>query len=117
LVKIDIFKSQNVVGFRKIHDSIYVHLTNDGDSKIFFSEDEPNFMVINSNGQIKFYEKDNKSIKIKLEGYIPLTFKILNKNCKLNITPNDYILKKDRNYYEFKFTKEKEAYVEAHCGS
>jgi hypothetical protein len=116
-VKIDILKSQNVVGYRKIHDSIYVHLTNDGDSKIFFSEDEPNFMVINSNGQIKSYEKDGKSIKIKLEGYIPLAFKILNKNCKLNITPNDYILKKDRNYYEFKFTKEKEAYVEAHCGS
>jgi len=116
-VKIDIFKSQNVVGYRKIHDSIYVHLTNDGDSKIFFSEDEPNFMVINSNGQIKFYEKDNEGIKIKLEGYIPLTFKILNKNCKLNITPNDYILKKDRNYYEFKFTKEKEVYMEAHCGS
>jgi len=116
-VKIDIFKSQNVVGYRKIHDSIYVHLTNDGDSKIFFSNDEPNFMVINSNGQIKFYEKDNESIKIKLEGYIPLTFKILNKNCKLNITPNDYISKKDRNYYEFKFTKEKEAYVEAHCDS
>jgi uncharacterized protein (TIGR01370 family) len=116
-VKIDILKSQNVVGFRKIHDSIYVHLTNDGDSKIFFSNNDPNFMVINSNGQIKFYEKNGKSIKIKLEGYIPLTFKILNKNCKLNITPNDYILKKDRNYYEFKFTKEKEAYMEAHCGS
>jgi uncharacterized protein (TIGR01370 family) len=116
-VKIDIFKSQNVVGYRKIHDSIYVHLTNDGDSKIFFSNDEPDFMVINSNGQIKFYEKDGKSIKIKLEGYIPLTFKILNKNCKLNVTPNGYILKKDRNYYKFKFVKEKEAYVEAYCGS
>jgi len=116
-VKIDILKSQNVVGYRKIHDSIYVHLTNNGDSKIFFSNDEPNFMVINSNGQIKFYEKDNESIKIKFEGYIPLTFKILNKNCKLNITPNDYISKKDRNYYEFKFTKEKEVYLEAQCGS
>ncbi|MBX0312616.1 MAG: endo alpha-1,4 polygalactosaminidase [Sulfurihydrogenibium sp.] len=116
-VKIDIFKSQNVVGFRKIHDSIYVHLTNNGDSKIFFSSDDPNFMVINSNGQIKFYEKDGKVIKIKLEGYIPLTFKILNKNCKLNITPNGYILKKDRNYYDLKFTKGKEVYMEAHCGS
>jgi len=116
-VKIDILKSQNVVGYRKIHDSIYVHLTNNGDSKIFFSNDEPNFMVINSNSQIKFYEKDNESIKIKFEGYIPLTFKILNKNCKLNITPNDYISKKDRNYYEFKFTKEKEVYLEAQCGS
>ncbi|WP_028950954.1 bifunctional glycoside hydrolase 114/ polysaccharide deacetylase family protein [Sulfurihydrogenibium subterraneum] len=115
-VKVDVFNSKGVVGFKNINASTYIHLDNSADYKLSFSNTLPNFYLIDSNGQIAEFKVEENKIKIHLKSYIPLEFKIFNRNCKVSIQPKGYSQKfGDKHIYEYRFTKEKEAYVEAYC--
>ncbi len=117
-IDIDIFKSEGILGYKKINNSIYVHLSNEGNSKIILSNEIPKFLLIDSNGQIVSYKKENDKIYFKLKSYLPLNFKILNKNCEVIVDPNkNYEIVKEKDIYEYKFKKEKEVNVEAYCKS
>lgn len=112
----DIFRSKGIVGFKKLNNSIYMHLDNSGDYKVVITNDKPRFYLIDSNGQIVDYKKDGTKVSFKLKSYMPLEFKIFNRNCKVDINPKNYILsKKEGNVYDYKYNQEKEAYVEAYC--
>ncbi len=112
----DIFQSNGVVGFKKINDSIYINLDNSGDYKIVLSKNIPDFYFLDSNGQISDYRKNNRTISFKVKSYLPLEFKLYNRNCKVEVNPKTYIqIKTTGNIYEYKYIEEKEAYVEANC--
>ncbi len=116
-INIDIFKSEGVLGYKKINNSVYVHLSNEGKAKIILSNETPKFLFVDSNGQIASYKKENNKIYFKLKSYVPLSFKILNKNCKVIINPSNYKIFKNKDNYEYQFKIEKEANVEAYCNS
>lgn len=115
-VKVDIFNSKGVVGFKKINDSTYIHLDNSGDYKLSYSDTLPNFYLIDSNGQIEDFKVEADKVKIRLKSYLPLEFRIFNRNCKVSIEPKNYSLESGaKHIHEYRFKREKEAYVEAYC--
>ncbi|WP_297889979.1 polysaccharide deacetylase [Sulfurihydrogenibium sp.] len=112
----DIFNSKGVVGFKQINNSTYIHLDNSGDYKFVFNSQIPDFYLVDSNGQITDFKKEGKKVSFKLKSYIPLEFKLYNRNCKLEVTPKNYNQSQKAGYtYEFRYKTEKEAYVEAYC--
>lgn len=97
----DIKNSKGVVGYTTNNNgSYYVHLDNSGDYYICFSSKQPNFRLINSNGQIKSFIKNKNSYELKLTSYVPLEAEFEVKGCevfidnkKKKITKNKIILK------------------------
>lgn len=101
---------------KKINDSTYIHLDNSGDYKLSYSDTLPNFYLIDSNGQIEDFKVEADKVKIRLKSYLPLEFRIFNRNCKVSIEPKNYSLESGaKHIHEYRFKREKEAYVEAYC--
>lgn len=112
----DIFNSKGIVGFSKINSSLYISLDNSGEYKINFTQNEPKFYLINSNGQIVESYKDKDRLKFKIKSYLPLQFRIyIDRGCKLDIYKKPDILEKNGNIILVKYKEEKEGYVETYC--
>lgn len=114
-IKIDMKQSEGIVGFKKINNSTYIHLSEKGNSKIIFAEKDPGFYLIDANGWIEKYEKSNKVYKIWLKAHVPLQFRIFNSSCNVKVIPEKYRLISEKEIHQFSFQGGKEAYVEATC--
>ena len=114
-VKPDLSQSKGVVGFKIINSSTYISLDNSGDYKIILSDKEPKFYLIDSNGQVIEYKSEGNKVSFKLKSYIPLEFRVYNRNCRLEVNPKTFTNKVLKSIYEYRFQTEKEAHMEAYC--
>lgn len=83
----NIEKSKGVVGYNKKGSDVYVHLDGSGYYELFLNKEElPYFMLIDSNGQVEEYKKENGQIELKLKSYVPLEFSLLNpQGCSVQV--------------------------------
>ncbi|WP_456460145.1 endo alpha-1,4 polygalactosaminidase [Desulfurobacterium sp.] len=110
----DIDKSKGVVGYRKINNSLYISLDNSGNYELKLSRTDNNpFILVESNGIITNFEKENRRYKISLKGYVPLEITIREEGCHVKSSGNPEIFKKG-SFIRFRF-KEKTASIEATC--
>lgn len=60
----DIAKSSGVVGYREINGQYYIHLSGSGNYKLVLTNHKPSFRLINSNGRIVKWKKQEDGKKV-----------------------------------------------------
>ncbi|WP_456397682.1 bifunctional glycoside hydrolase 114/ polysaccharide deacetylase family protein, partial [Desulfurobacterium sp.] len=110
----DIQKSRGIIGYKKINNSLYISLDNSGNYELKLSKTDKNpFIVIESNGIVTDFRKENGNYKISFKGYVPLKITIREEGCDVKSSGNPEIFK-EGNIIQFRF-KEKAASIEATC--
>ncbi len=109
-------RSRGVVGYKKINNSLYIHLDDSGDYKICLGKRENGFYLYDANAKISRYKKEKNRVFIRLKGYLPADFRIVSAGCKVKVRGGIY--KKDSNEagrFHYSFKKSREVSIEAIC--
>lgn len=115
-IKVDLQKSKGVLGFKIINNATYVHLSKEGEYKIILSPITPSFYLVDTNGWIEKFEKNENVYKLWLKAYLPLELSLyIDKKCKVKVEPENYELRSSEQVFQYIYRKEKEVYVEATC--
>lgn len=109
-------KSKGVVGYKKINDSLYIHLDGSGDYRIYLGKKEKEFYLYDTNSRVLKYKREKNKVFIQLKGYMPVDFKVVPAGCRLIVKGGEYrksTVGMDKIHYSFK--KATEVSIEALC--
>lgn len=98
-------KSEGVIGFNRVNDDVYIHLSKDSISKIILSKELPKMpYLVEANAQVSLWERNENKLHFKLEGYVPLIFKLANiaKNCRVTDSEGHVLLANKKGEYAFR---------------
>ncbi len=112
----DLERSWGVVGYMEQGDVIYLHLDGSGDYKIVLTKDEQEgFRLIESNGQVVLYEREDGSISIGLRSHMPLEFSLEKTGCSVSIEGGEFEAGKKEKEVFYRFQDSTKAVVRARC--
>lgn len=68
---VDFARSKNVLGFRRIGEATFVHLTGDGPSRVLFGDGVPSPYVEESNCQLDALQRNERHLALQASGWNP----------------------------------------------
>jgi polysaccharide biosynthesis protein PelA len=82
----DLLNSQNVIGFRRINDELYIHLGPSPFTRLKYQKTKPpQPYLVEANARIVDYSRNSKSFSIEFAGYMSLQFTFANvSQCKMS---------------------------------
>ena len=89
-VKIDINKSQNILGFNHFENHTYIHLYNKNKALISKKKKgiETQPYLISANGEVTDYYSTNNKFSMSLKGHVDLKFEVyIPSECKVELQP------------------------------
>jgi len=85
----DVLRSVGVIGYRKINNYYYIHLSGSGNYKLLFSNKKPKFRLISSNGRVKKWIEKKKDdsilLDLELQSYQKPTYANLESSCRIKL--------------------------------
>ncbi len=114
---VDFNTSVGIVGEKVYLKSRYVHLGIDEYQYLQLNKYEGEFSyLVDANGKVESYKRDNNQTKITLHAHVPLQMRIhLKKKCSINVQPPADIKSVKDNIISFIYSNQKDANVTIVC--
>lgn len=108
-------RTRGVVGYKKINNSLYIHLDGSGNYRICFGKRQKGFYLYDANARISKFKRGKKKVFIKLKGYLPVDFRVVPSGCRVSVKGGAYTKNIEMGRWHYSFKRSKEVSIEAIC--